>query len=87
MRTLSKRLRFAAGCLAVLALSSGAALAASKKTTRVDLNSASQQELEGLPGVGAATARKIIAGRPYASVDDLARAGVSRSTIAKIASI
>ncbi len=38
-----------------------------------------------MPGVGKATAGKIIAGRPYASVDDLAKAGVSKSTIAKIA--
>jgi DNA uptake protein ComE-like DNA-binding protein len=52
----------------------------------VDLNRASEKELEELPGVGAATAKKIIAGRPYASVDDLAKAGVSKSTITKIRS-
>jgi hypothetical protein len=51
---------------------------------KVNLNSATQQELEALPGVGEATARKIIAGRPYSSVDDLARAGVPASTIDKI---
>jgi len=34
--------------------------------------------------VGPATARKIIAGRPYASVDDLKRAGVSQRTISEI---
>jgi DNA uptake protein ComE-like DNA-binding protein len=51
---------------------------------QVDLNSASEKELESLPGVGAATAKKIIAGRPYASVDDLSKAGVSASTIKKI---
>ena len=50
----------------------------------VDLNSASEKDLNALPGVGPATSRKIIAGRPYASVDDLAKAGVSKSTIEKI---
>jgi DNA uptake protein ComE-like DNA-binding protein len=50
----------------------------------VDLNSASAEELEALPGVGKATAKKIVEGRPYASVDDLSKAGVSKSTIEKI---
>jgi len=53
---------------------------------KVDLNNASEKELEELPGVGAATAKKIIAGRPYASVDDLAKAGVGKSTIEKLRS-
>jgi DNA uptake protein ComE-like DNA-binding protein len=52
----------------------------------LDLNRASEKDLEALPGVGPATAKKIIAGRPYTSVDDLARAGVPKSTIDKIAS-
>jgi len=78
------RLRVVAAFLAAMALPCGFAAAASKKAEKVDLNTASQQELEALPGVGAATAKKIIAGRPYASVDDLEKAGVSRSTIAKI---
>ena len=51
---------------------------------KVDINSASQAELEKLPGVGAATAKKIIAGRPYASTADLSKAGVSAKTITKI---
>jgi DNA uptake protein ComE-like DNA-binding protein len=50
----------------------------------VDINSASLKDLEALPGVGAATAKKIVAGRPYASVGDLAKAGVSKATIEKI---
>ncbi|HVG36706.1 MAG TPA: helix-hairpin-helix domain-containing protein [Thermoplasmata archaeon] len=51
---------------------------------KVDLNSASAAELEALPGVGAATAKKIMANRPYSSVADLSRAGVSASTMNKI---
>jgi len=56
----------------------------SKASGNVDLNAASQSELEALPGVGAVTAKKIIAGRPYSSVDDLSKAGVSAKTIEKI---
>jgi competence protein ComEA len=47
----------------------------------VDINSASQQELEGIKGVGPATAKKIIAGRPYKSVDDLSKAGISAKAL------
>ncbi len=51
---------------------------------RIDINTATQAQLETLPGVGPATAKKIIAGRPYNAVDDLANAGVPASTIEKI---
>jgi DNA uptake protein ComE-like DNA-binding protein len=61
------------------------AVKAAGTAAKVDINNATQKELEDLPGVGAATAKKIIAGRPYASVDDLAKAGVPKTTIAKIA--
>ena len=37
--------------------------------------------------MGKATAEKIIKGRPYSSVDDLAKAGVSKSTIGKISGL
>jgi hypothetical protein len=61
--------------------------AKSAPAAAVNINTASQAELEALPGVGTATAKKIIAGRPYASVADLAKAGVSKSTISKISSM
>jgi DNA uptake protein ComE-like DNA-binding protein len=40
-------------------------------TSPIDINSATLTDLRSLPGVGPAIARKIVAGRPYASVDDL----------------
>ncbi len=47
----------------------------------VDLNKASEKELEALPGVGPATSQKIVANRPYKSVDELSKAGLSAKTI------
>ena len=68
--------------LALAGLARGAEKSAS--TQQVNLNTASEKDLEALPGVGPATAKKIIAGRPYAAVADLAKAGVSAKTIAEI---
>jgi DNA uptake protein ComE-like DNA-binding protein len=73
--------------LLVLALALPASSALAAKSKKVDLNTATQQELEALPGVGEATAKKIIDGRPYSSVADLSKAGVSSSTIDKISSL
>jgi len=47
----------------------------------VDLNTASEKELESIKGVGPATAKKIVAGRPYKSVDELSKSGLSTKQI------
>lgn len=49
--------------------------------SRVDINSATQKELEDIKGVGPATAKKIIAGRPYKSVDELSKAGLNAKAV------
>lgn len=51
----------------------------------IDLNKATAEEMvDVLPGVGEVTAQKIITGRPYKGVDDLAKAGIPAATIEKI---
>jgi DNA uptake protein ComE-like DNA-binding protein len=59
--------------------------AGSSPTSLIDINSATLTHLLTLPGVGTVTARAIVEGRPYASVDDLkARKVVSSKTFEKI---
>jgi len=56
-----------------------------KTSSKLDINSASQQELEALPGIGPATSAKIVQGRPYRSKSDLLKGKiVSRSEYEKI---
>lgn len=43
---------------------------------RLDLNSASQADLESLPGISAGKARQIIEHRPYTSSHDLVKSGL-----------
>ncbi len=45
--------------------------AAAQATSLVDINSATQAELEKLPGIGKAYSEKIIKGRPYEKKDQL----------------
>lgn len=51
---------------------------------KISINSASRTELMTLSGVGEVTADKIIAGRPYKTLEELKEHGVGESLYAKI---
>ena len=53
--------------------------------TLIDINNASETELEGLPSVGKVTVGKIVSGRPYTTVEELIEKNiVGKSTYEKI---
>jgi competence protein ComEA len=80
-RTISHRLSLSLFLMgSVLIMTAGLALAQAKAAT-IDLNTASEKELESLKGVGPVMAKKIIAARPYNSVDELSKAGLPAKTI------
>lgn len=57
----------------------------STMNNHVNINTATSQELEDLPGIGEVTAGKIIAARPYASLEELVtKKAVGKSVFEKI---
>lgn len=61
--------------------------AAESAPIKLDLNRATAEELLRVPQLGKSTVERIIRGRPYRSVDDLARVGVSARTIESLREI
>ena len=57
--------------LAAAQTSDSSAQTTKKRTTPVDINSASSEELQTLKGIDSDAADKIIAGRPYRSITEL----------------
>ncbi len=49
--------------------------------TLISINSSSAEELESLTGVGTVTAKKIIDGRPYSTLDDLLKKKIIGSSV------
>jgi competence ComEA-like helix-hairpin-helix protein len=51
----------------------------------VNVNTATAEELEALPGIGPVIARRIVQGRPYRSVEDLGRVkGIGKRRLEEI---
>lgn len=54
---------------------------AAPKAPLLDINSASKDELDALPGIGAVRSEAIIKGRPYKGKDDLLRRKIVPSNV------
>ena len=55
-----------------------------KLAAKIDLNRATLEQLQELPGIGEAYSKKIMAGRPYKSIKDLSKVGIPAATVKKI---
>lgn len=70
------------GAGAATQTSSKSASSVAPTTTKVDVNSADLETLETLPGVGPATAKRIVSGRPFNSLSDLEKVkGLSKAKV------
>src|SRR5262249_36623613 len=63
--------------LAIVAIILALAISHLALAQTVNVNTASESELAGVKGIGKKLAAKIVANRPYTSVADLSKAGVS----------
>jgi hypothetical protein len=57
---------------------------AQDSTAKININTASQTDLTGLPSMSKKKADKVIAGRPYSSAADLSKSGLLAKQIQKI---
>src|SRR5262245_53188992 len=80
---------FAAALLVLLvvafASSAWAQVPARQHAPKLDVNTATAEELEKLPGITPAISKRILAGRPFRTIDELKFVGVSEADFGKIA--
>ena len=63
----------------------GGSVAGTSVQAKVNINTASESDLDNLPGIGPVTASKIISGRPYQAIEDLLKEKiVSKAVFEKI---
>ena len=80
----SLRRWFAASLVVLLGVALNPVAHAAPAAAPVNINTATVEELTKVKGVGDATAKKIIANRPYASLDDLSKTGIPAGTLSKL---
>ena len=60
-----------AGPVLAQAPATSASVSSVASVARIDINRATEKQLDTLPGIGPARAKAIVAGRPYAQADEL----------------